>query len=109
MGTWDIGPFDDDYLDSDLAVAAIAAAAIVTSQLPGGAAITSVYAPDFLLEGGRIELPDDVPALAVRALDRIVGDDSEWRELWEESGDGAPALATVEQIRTTIDATQDKR
>jgi hypothetical protein len=45
----------------------------------------------------------------VRALDRIVGDDSEWRELWEESGDGAPALATVEQIRTTIDATQDKR
>jgi hypothetical protein len=140
MGTWDIGPFDndsaadwcgdlhdaapaqrpammrsaitavldngDDYLDSDLAVEAIAAAAIVASQLPGGAAITSSYAPDFLLEGGRIEIPDDVPALAVRALDRIVGDDSEWRELWEESEEGAPALAALQQIRTTIDATR---
>jgi hypothetical protein len=114
MGTWDVGPFDndtaadwcgdlhdatptlrpamvrgaftavvdkgDDYLDSDLAVEAIAAAAIVASQLPGGAAITSSYAPDFLLEGDSIEASDDVPALAVRALDRIVGDDSEWRE-----------------------------
>ncbi|MER7283767.1 DUF4259 domain-containing protein [Dactylosporangium sp. NPDC000244] len=143
MGTWDVGPFDndtaadwcgdlhdaapaqrpamvrsaftavldngDDYLDSDLAVEAIAASAIVASQLPGGAAITSSYAPDFLLEGGRIEVPDDVPALAVRALNRIVGDDSEWRELWDESGEGAPALAALQQIRTTIDATLDKR
>jgi len=35
----------DDYLDSDLAAEAIAAAAIVASQLPGSAAITSSYAP----------------------------------------------------------------
>ena len=81
MGTWDVGPFDndtaadwcgdlhdaapaqrtsvvrsalttvldngDDYLDSNLADEAIAAAAIVASQLPGGARITSPYAPDF--------------------------------------------------------------
>jgi len=143
MGTWDVGPFDndaaadwcgdlhdatpaqrramvrsaftavlgngDDYLDSDLAVEAIAAAAIVASQLPGGAAITSSYAPDFLLEGGSLEVPDDVPAVAVRALDRIVGDDSEWRELWEESGQGAAAVAVLQQIRTTINAALDKR
>jgi hypothetical protein len=99
----------DDYLDSDLAVEAIAAAAIVASQLPGGAAITSSYAPDFLLEGDSIEVPDDVPALAVRALDRIVGDDSEWRELWEDTGEDAPALAALQQIRTTIDAALDNR
>ena len=138
MGTWDVGPFDndtaadwcgdlhdatptlrpamvrgaftavvdngDDYLDSDLAVEAIAAAAIVASQLPDGAAITSSYAPDFLIEGDSIEIPDDVPALAVRALDRIVGDDSEWRELWEETGEDPPALAALRQIRATIDA-----
>jgi hypothetical protein len=138
MGTWDIGPFDndtatdwcgdlheatpsqrpamvcsaftavldhgDDYLDSDLAVEAIAAAAIVASQMPGGAAITSSYAPDFLLEGGSVEVPADVLALAVPALDRIVDDNSEWRELWEESADGAPALAALQQIRTTINA-----
>jgi hypothetical protein len=139
MGTWDVGPFDndtaadwcgdlddaapgqrptivrralttvldngDDYLDSDVAVEAIAAAALIASQLPGGTEITSSYAPDFLFEGGRLELADDVPALAVRAMDRIAGDDSEWRELWEESEDGASALATVQQIRATIQAT----
>jgi hypothetical protein len=143
MGTWDVGPFDndtaadwcgdlhdatparrpamlrnaftavldngDDYLDSDLAVEAIAASAIVASQLPGGVAITSPYAPDFLLEGGGIEVLDDVPALAIRALDRIVGDDSEWRELWDETDQGAPALATLQQLRTTIDSALDKR
>jgi len=46
----------DDYLDSDRAVEAIAAA-IVASQLPGGVKIASPYAPDFLLAGGGIELP----------------------------------------------------
>jgi hypothetical protein len=139
MGTWDVGPFDndtaadwcgdlddaasgqrptivrsalttvldngDDYLDSDVAVEAIAAAALVASQLPGGTKITSAYAPDFLLEGGSLELVDDVPALAVRALDRIVGDNSEWHELWEETEDGGSALAAVQQIRATIQAT----
>jgi cytochrome P450 len=42
-----------------------------------------------------LHLVDDVPAMAVRAPDRIVGDDSEWRELWEESEDGGSALAAV--------------
>jgi hypothetical protein len=116
MGTWDVGPFDndtaadwcgalndthperrvelvratvaavanhgDEYLDSDLAVEAIAAAAIVASRLPGGIPVTSPYAPNFLLAGGSIEVPDDLPPLALRALDRINADNSEWRELW---------------------------
>ncbi|MFF5235371.1 DUF4259 domain-containing protein [Dactylosporangium sp. NPDC000521] len=98
----------DEYLDSDLAPPAIAAAAIVASQLPGGAAITSVYAPDFLLEDGSIEVLTDVPPLAVRALDRIVADDSEWRALWEQTPDRATAFAALQQIRTTIDAARDK-
>jgi hypothetical protein len=139
MGTWDVGPFDNDiaadwcgdlhdtapgqrttavrdalaavvdnggeYLDSDLAVEAVAAAAIVASQLPGGAQVTSAYAPDFLLEGGRLQVPDDLPALAVRALDRIVGEDSEWRELWEESEEYASALAALQRIRAALQAT----
>ena len=143
MGTWDVGPFDndtaadwsgdlhdaapaqrtalvrgaltavldngDDYLDSDLAVEAIAAAAIVASQLPGGARITSPYAPDFLLEGGKLEVPDDLPALAVQALDRIVGDDSEWRELWEESDRYTSALAELQHIQATIQTAMNDR
>jgi len=138
MGTWDVGPFDndtaadwcgdlddaapeqravlirdalsrvaahgDEYLDSDDAVEAIAAAAIVASQLPGGTAINTPYAPDFLLEGGTVEVSDDVPAIAVRALDRIVEKDSEWRELWEEAEESYPqALASVRSIRATLE------
>jgi Domain of unknown function (DUF4259) len=137
MGTWDVGPFDndtaadwcgdlddaapeqraalirealsrvaahgDEYLDSGDAVEAIAAAAIVASQLPGGPPITTSYAPDFLLEGGTVEVSDDVPAIAVRALDRIVEEDSEWRELWEEAEESYPqALASVQSIRATL-------
>ena len=136
MGTWDVGPFDndtaadwcgdldeaapeqraalirdalsrvaehgDEYLDSGDAVKAIAAAAIVASQLPGGTAIQTHYAPDFLLEGGAVEVADDVPAIAVRALDRIVDEDSEWRELWEDAEESYPqALASVQTIRAT--------
>jgi len=138
MGTWEVGPFDndtaadwcgdldeaapeqraelirdalsrvaqhgDEYLDSDDAVEAIAAAAIVASQMPGGTAINTAYAPDFLLEGGTVEVADDVPSIAVRALDRIVGDDSEWRELWEEAEESyQQALASVQSIRATLE------
>jgi hypothetical protein len=138
MGTWGVGPFDndtaadwcgdldeaapeqraalirgvlsrvaahgDEYLDSDDAVEAIAAAAIVASQLPGGAAVDTAYAPDFLLEGGAVEVADDVPGIAVRALDRIVGDGSEWRELWEEAEESyQQALASVRSIRATLE------
>jgi hypothetical protein len=138
MGTWDVGPFDndtaadwcgdlddaapeqraalirevlsrvaghgDEYLDSNDAVEAIAAAAIVASQLPGGTAIDTPYAPDFLLEGGTVEVAGDVPAIAVQALDRIVGDDSEWRELWQDAEESYPqALASVQSIRATLE------
>ncbi|MGC5412478.1 DUF4259 domain-containing protein, partial [Streptomyces sp. DT225] len=79
MGTWDVGPFDNDtaadwcgglddaapearegmvraalaetagttdYLDSDVANEAIAAAALVAAQCPGGARADSAYGPD---------------------------------------------------------------
>jgi hypothetical protein len=37
-------------------------------------AVTSPFVPDFLLAGGTVDLPADVPALALRALDRITAD-----------------------------------
>jgi hypothetical protein len=138
VGTWDVGPFDNDtaadwcgglhdadptrrveviratlaavadhgdgYLDSDLAVEAIAAAAIVASQLPGGPPVTSPYAPKFLVSGGAVDVPVHGPALALRALDRITADNSEWRDLWEEDPDSyAQAVASLLPIRTTLE------
>ncbi|GAA1400945.1 DUF4259 domain-containing protein [Catellatospora coxensis] len=92
------------FLDDRLGVRAVAAAAVIVSQRPGAEALTSAYAPDFLVEGEALVVPEDVAALAVRALDRVVGDDSEWRELWEETGDAADALAVVGDLRTALAA-----
>ncbi len=37
-------------------------------------------------------------------MDRIVADDSEWRELWEEPEESYPqALASVQAIRATLE------
>src|SRR5262249_11508680 len=74
-----------DYVESVEAAQAIAAAAVVAGQLPDGPPITSPNAPDFLREGGRVEIPPDLCELAVRALDRVMDGDSEWRELWEDA------------------------
>jgi hypothetical protein len=93
---------EDGYLDSDLAVEAIAAAAIVASQCPGGPSIDSPYAPDFVATGTALSLPDDLPQLALQALDRIVGDESEWRVLWEDSGSFAEAVAELQPIRAAL-------
>ncbi|WP_412537956.1 DUF4259 domain-containing protein [Longispora sp. K20-0274] len=135
MGTWDIGPFDNDsaadwcadlhdadpaervglirlalseaaaetdFLDSREGEHAIASAAIIVSQLPGGVPLTSSYGPDFLTGGGRMDVPADLPALAVRALDRVLGANSEWFELWGEAGDPEAAFAVVRELRAAL-------
>ena len=97
----------DEYLDSDFAVEAIAAAAVVVSVLPGGTKLTTPYAPDFLLAGGTVEVAADVPALAIAALDRIVGDESEWRDLWEDSESFSGALDSVRELREALERAAD--
>ncbi|NHO82631.1 DUF4259 domain-containing protein [Micromonospora sp. CMU55-4] len=39
-----------------------------------------------LLPCKALGLDDDLPQLAIEALDRVLGDDSEWRSLWGEAG-----------------------
>jgi hypothetical protein len=94
---------DDKYLANRLADQAIAAAAVVASQLPGGEPLVTPYAPNFLLEGGTLDVPGDIPPLTLRALDRIVGDDSEWRDLWEDVGSYADAVGALQTIRATLE------
>jgi len=88
------------YLDYDDAVSAIAAAAIVASQVPGGDPITSPYAPDFLLAGESLDMDDDLPQLAVDAVDRVLSDDSEWRDQWGEAG--VSAFPQINKLRTVL-------
>ncbi|MFC8710598.1 DUF4259 domain-containing protein [Streptomyces sp. NPDC057197] len=131
MGTWDIGPFDNDtaadwsgalddasadarrdlvlaaltraaettgFLDSEIGEEAVAAAALVAAQCPGGAPADSAYGP-------RQPLPDltGLRAPALRALDRVLTEESELLELWAES-DSAPWKAAMDRLRAALAA-----
>jgi len=131
MGTWDVGPFDNDgaadfvgdldelpehqrigalraalaraarepaYLQDTEAVIAIAAAAIVASALPGGTPIDSSHGPDQPIP----PVPHDLATLAVQALDRVLGDECETKDLWEHSGSGYEWLNEVDAIRENL-------
>jgi hypothetical protein len=131
VGTWDVGPFDNDdaadfvgdldelpeqerigalraalaraageeaYLEDPEAVVAVAAAAIVAAVMPGGSPIESSYGPEQSIP----TLPHDLVTLAVRALDRVLGDECETKDLWEESGSGYEWLNEVAGIRETL-------
>jgi hypothetical protein len=128
VGTWDKGPFDNDaaadwggefgeasdeariemieealraaaeesdYLEADTAYEAIAAAAVVAARLPGGPIVDA----ELMLE---VELPPELPDLALRALDRVVDEDSGWRDRWDEADQLDDAVAVLEPIREAL-------
>ncbi|WP_168176603.1 DUF4259 domain-containing protein [Williamsia sp. 1135] len=127
MSTWGIGAFDNDdaaqwaakfdasssvervnvvrnalrvVLDRDHTAeefAAVAAATTVASSLPGGPLLAPDYGPDrHLIEQFRAS--DDLPDLAVRALNRIKGAKSEWSGLWNRAGSLDDAVAVIDAI-----------
>jgi len=76
--------------------------AIIAASLPGGTPIPSHAAPDFLRNGEALPFSPDLPALAVRALDRIVSDDnSEWAALWKDASN-EEAFERVAQLRSVL-------
>ncbi|XVQ11975.1 DUF4259 domain-containing protein [Spirillospora sp. CA-255316] len=133
MGTWDVGPFDNDHaadfagdLDeteadqraatihqalsavagpdgrttSRAADPAIAAAALVAAQQPGGAPIDSVYGPEQPIP----PLPAELVPLAAAALDRVTASDSEIRQLWEETPGYAAWHAEITSLKAVLAA-----
>ncbi|MFD9063529.1 DUF4259 domain-containing protein [Kitasatospora purpeofusca] len=88
----------EDYLDYDEAVEAVAAAALVASQCPGGAPVTSAYGPEKPIPA----LPADLRPLAAAALDRVVTEESELAELWDEGGEGSAWRRTVRELRDVL-------
>ncbi|MEU7279611.1 DUF4259 domain-containing protein [Streptomyces sp. NPDC045431] len=83
-------------LDADVADTAVAAAALVAAQCPGGEPAHPVYGPEE-------PLPDLTPlrGLALEALDRVVTEPSELLELWA-GRDGAPWRRRIERMRNTL-------
>jgi len=89
----------EDYLEVQEGQAAIAVAAVIAAARAGRPAADSVRT----IAAADLPVPGpDLVELAVQALDRVIGADSEWRELWDEVDDGAEALAVVDQVRAQL-------
>ncbi|MEW1613945.1 MULTISPECIES: DUF4259 domain-containing protein [unclassified Streptomyces] len=92
------GTAPQDYLDGG--EEAIAAAALVAAQCPGGEPVTTAYGPKKPLP----PLPADLRPLAVRALDRATAENAEPRDLWAEAGAEAQWLAGTAALRAVLAA-----
>ncbi|MEW2417484.1 DUF4259 domain-containing protein [Streptomyces sp. NPDC046866] len=81
------------YLEAPESDHAVAAAALVAAQSPGGEPAHPVYGPEE-------PLPDltGLRDLALQALDRVMTEPSELMDLWAEA-DGAPWRANVRRLR----------
>ncbi|MFJ2647081.1 DUF4259 domain-containing protein [Streptomyces sp. NPDC087420] len=89
-------------LDESEAVVAVAAAALVAAQCPGGPPVETVYGPDEPLP----RFPEELRSVAVLALDRVLAEDSELRELWADAeGEAGPWWRGVVALRTALAAT----
>ncbi len=94
---------NDGYLDVDDGQAAVAAAAVVAAQRLGGSRLDVATVLPWLAEGG-LDIPQELDGLALAALDRVLGEDSELRGLWEDSEEYHEFLATLASLRAALAA-----
>lgn len=79
----------DDYLDSELACCALAASEVLVA-LAGGSSELPEDAQSWVSEPVSIDM-DLAHDKAAQVIDRILAEDSELKELWQESEDDYPA------------------
>jgi hypothetical protein len=95
---------EGDYLDSDVACNAIAACEVI-ARLRGRPGYTDAYTEEVdkwvAKHKGLAALSTDLFTQAATVIDRILGEDSELRQLWEES-DGEDWRASVEDLRQRL-------
>ncbi|MFB7337920.1 DUF4259 domain-containing protein [Streptomyces adustus] len=129
MGTWDIGPFDNDTA-ADFAAAlddaepesreilirgvlvrtidatgwltgaeeAVAAAALIAAQCPGGEPVDPAYGPETPMP----EFPADLRSLADEALARIVDDEDGPASNWVDPEDWRRWRAILGRLRAVL-------
>lgn len=93
----------DGYLDAPYASQALAAAEVVAAALgrPTPTAKSEKDLMSWVAQTGLRPEPTLVAA-SIRAIDRIVGEDSELRELWQDSDDLAAWLANIAELRARL-------
>ncbi|MFK4152887.1 DUF4259 domain-containing protein [Streptomyces fungicidicus] len=87
-----------DYLESPEGAEAVAAAALIAAQCPGGEPISTSYGPEEALPA----FADDLRPLAVEALDRVAAEKSELAELWDETPSGPTWRQSISRLRVVL-------
>ncbi|MFD5813707.1 DUF4259 domain-containing protein [Streptomyces sp. NPDC127038] len=134
MGTWDIGPFENDTaadFANDLDDAAEGAREALirkvlmcaadnrdylevpdAEEAVAAAALIAARCPGGEPVGPHYgphapvpSLPPDLSRLAVEALDRVLADESELSELWGEAEDGSRWRHSICRLRQVLDPT----
>ncbi|MGI5237442.1 DUF4259 domain-containing protein [Dactylosporangium sp. CA-139066] len=93
-GADDLGLFD--------APRAVAAAALVAAQYPGGPSIPSTYGPSTPMP----QFPGYLRRLAIEALDRVAAPSSWLVEFWEEASEVAAWRRTITDLLKALDPPQ---
>jgi len=93
----------DDYLEAPVATVAIAAIETL-ARLQGRWGERTAYTEtvDAWVEGVRLPVPPALATQAAQALDRIVGEQSELKELWEESEEFDAWMAAIAELRRRV-------
>jgi hypothetical protein len=92
-----------DYLDQDIACNALGACEVL-ARLQGHPGYTNPYTKkvDQWVAAHKIKPPSALLKRASLAIDRVLGDDSELRELWEEGEDGDTWRKSVDDLRVRM-------
>jgi hypothetical protein len=93
---------EPEYLEQDVGSEAVAAAAVVAAHQPNSSVVETAYGPDFLIAGERLDLPDDVVTLANQALDRVIGENSELREVYADGDELRAWLTSIAGVRAQL-------
>ena len=92
-----------DYLDSDIGAEAVAAIEVIAKMLGKGTqADAYTESADIWVAAMTVAPSSDLLAKAVRAIDRITGDNSELSELWSDGDDSDGWSATLATLREVM-------
>lgn len=93
----------DDFLDSDVACDCLAACEVI-ARWQGKWGIRNSYSAelDQWIVDNPTSVPDDLKAAADAAIERILGEDSELPELWDDGGRNEVWHKAIDDLRERV-------
>jgi len=92
----------EEYVDSDVAVEALAALEVAAGLKGKHSANLPEEVEKWLSKNDTLKLPDNFYGRAKVAMNKIIGTDSELKDLWEESDSFDEWLAEVKDLHTRL-------